>query len=340
MRPLVAVAMGGYSSEFGISLLSGSHVFDVLDPVRYDPVRLELHPVDGWKAFDASGLPLRFSDRTWTLIDVDGRERRIDAILNLIHGHPGEDGTLAMAWEQAGIPYSSCSPAASALTFHKLWTNAVAQRLGARVMPSVHLRRGADESAVHTFLATQTYPVFVKPCRSGSSYGVTRIMSAHEWPEARDAAWHEDDELVVEQGVVGTELGCGAFVAPDGIRILGITEIVPKKAFFDFEAKYQGASEEITPARIADSAADAVRLATVRLVEGMALRGFVRADFILPADGTEPVLIEINTIPGMSAESIVPRQLAAAGISMRSFATDLAEATLNRHEDRAVPRIF
>ena len=171
--------MGGYSSEFGISLLSGSHVFDVLDPVRYDPVRLELHPGEGWKAFDASGLPLRFSDRTWTIIDIDGTERRIDAILNLIHGHPGEDGTLAMAWEQAGIPYSSCSPAASALTFHKLWTNAVAQRLGVRVMPSVHLRRGADESAVHDFLATQTYPLFVKPCRSGSSYGVTRITSAH-----------------------------------------------------------------------------------------------------------------------------------------------------------------
>ena len=113
-----------------------------------------------------------------------------------------------------------------------------------------------------------------------------------------------------------------------------------KKAFFDFEAKYQGASEEITPALIADSAAEAVRRATQRLVEGMALRGFVRADFILPADGTDPVLIEINTIPGMSAESIVPRQLAAAGISMRSFATDLAESTLNRHEDRAVPRIF
>jgi D-alanine-D-alanine ligase len=340
MRSLVAVAMGGYSSEFGISLLSGSHVFDVLDPVRYDPVRLELHPGDGWKAFDASGLPLRFSERTWTIIDVDGTERRIDAILNLIHGHPGEDGTLAMAWEQAGIPYSSCSPAASALTFHKLWTNAVAQRLGVRVMPSVHLRRGADESAVHDFLAGHAYPLFVKPCRSGSSYGVTRITAASEWPEARDVAWNEDDELVVEQGVVGTELGCGAFVAPDGIRILGITEIVPKKAFFDFEAKYQGASEEITPARIPDSASEAVRHATLCLVEGMNLRGFVRADFILPSDGTEPVLIEINTIPGMSAESIVPRQLAAAGISMRSFATDLAESTLNRHEDRAVPRIF
>ncbi len=340
MRPLVAVAMGGYSSEFGISLLSGSHVFDVLDPVRYDPVRLELHPDAGWKAFDASGLPLRFSDRSWTIIDVDGRERRLDAILNLIHGHPGEDGSLAMAWELAGIPYSSCSPAASALTFHKLWTNAVAQRLGVRVMPSVPLRRGADESAVHRFMAEHAFPLFVKPCRSGSSYGVTRITSAAEWPEARDFAWHEDPELVVEQGVAGTELGCGAFVAPDGIRILGITEIVPKKAFFDFEAKYQGASEEITPARIPDAAAEAVRRATRTLVEGMTLRGFVRADFILPTEGSDPVLIEINTIPGMSAESIVPRQLKAAGIEMRDFVTDLAEATLNRHEDRAVPRIF
>ncbi|MFZ9777054.1 MAG: D-alanine--D-alanine ligase family protein [Schleiferiaceae bacterium] len=340
MRPLVAVAMGGYSSEFGISLLSGSHVFDVLDPVRYDPVRLELHPGDGWKAFDASGIPLRFSERSWSIVDLDGSERRIDAILNLIHGHPGEDGTLAMAWEQAGIPYSSCSPAASALTFHKFWTNAVAERLGARVMPSVHVRRGADETAVHAFLAEHPFPLFVKPCRSGSSYGVTRITSADEWPEARDAAWSEDDELVVEQGVVGTELGCGAFVAPDGVRILGITEIVPKKAFFDFEAKYHGASEEITPARISDSAAEAVRRATLNLVDGMALRGFVRADYILPADGSAPVLIEINTIPGMSAESIVPRQLKAAGISMRQFAADLTEATLNRHEDRAVPRIF
>lgn len=340
MRPLVAVAMGGYSSEFGISLLSGSHVLDALDASRFEGLRLELRPNEGWKAFDRAGNSLHLIEDRWALRLADGTERRIDAVLNLIHGHPGEDGTLAMAWEQAGIAYSSCSPAASALTFHKFWTNALAQRLGLRVMPSVHLRRGGDQSAVHAFLTAQAYPLFVKPCRSGSSYGVSRITAADQWAQARDVAWKEDDELIVEQGVLGTELGCGAMVAPEGVRILGITEIVPKKEFFDFEAKYLGASEEITPARIPEAAAEALRGATVRLVEGMGLRGFVRADFILPADGTDAVLIEINTIPGMSPESIVPRQLAAAGISMQHFTSGLVEATLKSHEDRAVPRIF
>ena len=330
--------MGGLSSEHAISIKSGQAVFKALDRTRFDVYGVVLSQ-KGWNAFDASSEPIEFHPESMTL-DVAGKALSIDLAFNLIHGRPGEDGTLALQWEALGIPYTSCSPAASALTFHKAWTNGVISRKGVPVSPAVWTKAGVEPESLHEELKALHFPLFVKPCRSGSSYGVTRIESLSELPEALSAAAAEDDAIVIEQGVKGIEVGCGVARLNGQTQTLGITEIVPKKAFFDYAAKYEGLSEEITPARIPATAAARVEDFTRRVYDGLGLRGFCRADFILPADGGAPVLIEINTVPGMSNESIVPKQLAARGTSLLEFTTLLAEQALKDAQNRPFPGIF
>ena len=268
-----------------------------------------------------------------------GASQKLDLIFNLIHWHPGEDGTLAITWEALGIPYTSCSPATSALTFHKAWTNGVVTRLGVPVSPAIWTKGDVAPESLYPALELMQFPLFVKPCRSGSSYGVSRISSPEELGEALQAAGLEDQAIVIEEGVTGIEVGCGVARLDGRVESLGITEIVPKKAFFDFAAKYEGLSEEITPARIPAEAAAWVETYTRRIYEGLGLAGFCRADFILPAEG-RPVLIEINTVPGMSAESILPKQLAARGTSLTEFTTLVAQQALADASNRSFPGIF
>ncbi|MFM1884078.1 MAG: hypothetical protein RL168_262, partial [Bacteroidota bacterium] len=203
----VAVVLGGYSSEHGISVKSGRTVFEALDRSKYEVFGLTLSK-SGWEAVDGQDEPVGF-DATRMSILQDGSIQPVDLIFNLIHGHPGEDGTLAIAWEALGIPYTSCSPAASALTFHKAWTNGVISRLGVPISPAVWTQAGVDPSSLYDALQSLHFPLFVKPCRSGSSYGVTRIESLDELPEALQAAAQEDEAIVIEQGVQGIEVGCG-----------------------------------------------------------------------------------------------------------------------------------
>ncbi len=330
--------MGGYSSEHGISVKSGRTVFEALDRSKYDVFGLTLSK-SGWEAVDGNDQPVGFDPARMAILH-EGSIQPVELIFNLIHGHPGEDGTLAIQWEALGIPYTSCSPAASALTFHKAWTNGVISRLGVPVSPAVWTHAGVAPESLHEALEVLQFPLFVKPCRSGSSYGVTRIESLSELPDALTAAAAEDDAIVIEQGVKGIEVGCGVARLQGQTQTLGITEIVPKKAFFDFAAKYEGLSEEITPARIPATAASQIEDFTRRVYDGLGLRGFCRADFILPGDGGAPVLIEINTVPGMSAESIVPKQLAARGTSLLEFTTLLAEQALKDAQNRPFPGIF
>jgi len=334
----IAVFMGGLSSEQAISIQSGQTVFQALDRTRFEVFGVILEK-NGWRAFNSANEPVEFDPKKM-MLNVENQWTSIHLAFNLIHGHPGEDGTLAIQWEALGIPYTSCSPAASALTFHKAWTNGVISRLGVPVSPAVWTQAGVVPESLHQVLKALQFPLFVKPCRSGSSYGVTRIESLSELPDALAAAAAEDDAIVIEQGVKGIEVGCGVARLQGQTQTLGITEIVPKKAFFDYAAKYEGLSEEITPARIPTSSAAQVEDFTRRVYDGLGLRGFCRADFILPADGGAPVLIEINTVPGMSAESIVPKQLAARGTSLLEFTTLLAEQALEDAQNRPFPGIF
>ena len=337
MRTRVAVVMGGYSSEFGISVKSGETVFHALDRSLFEVYGLTLSK-QGWAAVDEMGETVGF-DPSQMHILKQGASQKLDLIFNLIHGHPGEDGTLAITLEALGIPYTSCSPATSALTFHKAWTNGVVTRLGVPVSPAIWTQADVAPESLYPALELMQFPLFVKPCRSGSSYGVSRISSPEELGEALQAAGLEDQAIVIEEGVAGIEVGCGVARLDGRVESLGITEIVPKKAFFDFAAKYEGLSEEITPARIPAEAAAWVETYTRRIYEGLGLAGFCRADFILPAEG-RPVLIEINTVPGMSAESILPKQLAARGTSLTEFTTLVAQQALADASNRSFPGIF
>ena len=331
----VGVIMGGYSSEHGISLKSGQAVFKALDAVLFEAYSV-VQSKTGWSATNAQGTSIGFDPARMAILH-EGAVKPLELIFNLIHGHPGEDGTLAITWEALGIPYTSCPPASSALTFHKAWTNGVVQRLGVPVAPAIWTHDGVDPSSLD--LKGLQFPLFVKPCRSGSSYGVTRITEAHQLADALKEAAKEDHAIVIEQGVSGTEVGCGVARWEDEVHCLGITEIVPKREFFDYSAKYEGLAEEITPARIPAGAALQIEDYTRRIYEGLGLTGFCRADFILPKKGP-PVLIEINTVPGMSQESILPKQLAARGTSLTEFTTLLAHQALKDSKNRAFPGIF
>ncbi len=337
MRTRVAVVMGGYSSEFAISVKSGETVFHALDRSLFEVYGLTLSK-DGWVAVDETGSPVDF-DPSQMHVLRQGTSEKLDLIFNLIHGHPGEDGTLAITWEALGIPYTSCSPATSALTFHKAWTNGVVTRLGIPVSPAIWTQAGVPAESLYPAVELMSFPLFVKPCRSGSSYGVSRITCKEELAEALVAAAAEDQAIVIEEGVAGIEVGCGVVRMEGRVQSLGITEIVPKKAFFDYAAKYEGFSEEITPARIPAEGAQWIETYTRRMYEGLGLSGFCRADFILPPEG-RPVLIEINTVPGMSAESILPKQLAVRGTSLTEFTTLVAQQALSDASNRAFPGIF
>ena len=238
-----------------------------------------------------------------------------DYALIIIHGTPGEDGKLQGYLDIMEIPYSSCSMVSSAITFDKESTKLAVAARGIRVAKEVFLHRGdkVDEDAIVEQLGL---PLFVKPNASGSSFGVTRVTEKAQIASAVEEAFRESDDILIEEFIAGREMGCGVLITRDKEYLFPITEIVSKKAFFDYEAKYtEGMSDEITPADITPEIKEKLNRMTREAYKACRCRGVVRIDFIVMPDG-EPCLIEVNSIPGMSGGSIVPKQAKAMGISL------------------------
>lgn len=315
--------MGGYSSEFEISILSGRTVFENLDRDRFDPFEVHITR-EKWVAVSGGNeYPI---DRNNFSFEHDGEKVTFDLLFNAIHGTPGEDGKMQGYLEMLGIPHTSCDSFETALTFNKGECNQVLRDFGIRCAPSIYLHPG--ESADHALVSRLLqFPVFVKPSRSGSSFGVSRVERLDELDAAVEFARKEDDRVIIEQGVIGTEVGCGVFEQSGKPEVLALTEIVPKKAFFDYEAKYQGASEEITPARISTEAETEIRNISSKVYSLLHLKGIVRVDFIVEKITGLPYLIEVNTVPGLSPASIVPQQIVHTGRSLKDFFTLVLEET-------------
>lgn len=309
--------MGGYSSEFEISILSGKTVMDNLDSKLFEPYAIHITK-DQWVMVDGDDLyPVDKNDFT---VDYKGTKLEFDILFNAIHGTPGEDGLLQGYLAMLQIPHTSCAAFEASLTFNKGECNQVLRDFGIRCAPSVYVHPGhAPDLDMITKLLQ--FPVFVKPSRAGSSFGVSRVEEVNQIEEAVKFARTEDDRVIIEQGVIGTEVGCGAYMKDGKVEILALTEIVPKKAFFDYEAKYKGMSEEITPARIPSEVEAEIRHVTQRVYELLHLRGIVRVDYIIEAKTGMPYLIEVNTVPGLSPASIVPQQVKHAGMSLTNFFT-------------------
>ena len=309
----IALLAGGNSSEREIALQSAAQIEQALDKTKYDVKVIDIYHRDWfYTAEDGSRYPLDKNDFSLT---VEGVRHEFDYALIIIHGTPGEDGRLQGYLDIMGIPYSSCSMVSSAITFDKESTKLAVAARGIRVAKEIFLHRGdrVDEEAIVEQLGL---PLFVKPNASGSSFGVTRVTDKEQIAAAVEEAFKESNDVLIEEFIAGREMGCGVLITREREYLFPITEIVSKKAFFDYEAKYtEGMSDEITPADITPEVKEKLNRLTREAYKACRCRGVVRIDFIVMPDG-EPCLIEVNSIPGMSGGSIVPKQAKAMGISL------------------------
>lgn len=304
----VAVVMGGYSDESVISLRSGQLILNHLDKTRYQPFEIHILKDEWYCLIDSKKYPVNKADFTVT---NDNQIIKFDVAVNTIHGTPGEDGHMQAYWELIELPYSGCNFYQSSLTFNKRDTLSVLSKFNIPKAKSIYLRKG-DSIDGNKIVDTLGLPFFVKPNQSGSSLGVSMVNSLDDLPKALDFAYAEDDDILIESYLNGSEVSVGVLNYKGETKVLGITEILSQNAFFDYEAKYLGKSEEITPARISKELEDLVIEMAKKVYESLGMTGFSRTDFII-MDGI-PYFIEINTNPGLSPQSIFPQQAAYAKI--------------------------
>lgn len=308
----IALLAGGDSSEREIALNSAHQISEALDREKYDVKVIDLHH-RSW-AYSENGKRYEMDKNDFSLT-VEGVRYEFDYALIIIHGTPGEDGKLQGYLDMMGIPYSSCSQVSSTITFDKVSTKRAVAERGVNVAKEIFLHKG-EAFDTEAIVAKLGLPLFVKPNASGSSFGVTRVTEKEQIAEAVALAFTESEEVLIEECITGREFGCGVLITKDEEIVLPITEIVSKNAFFDYEAKYTaGMSDEITPAPISEEWAKLIADDAVKAYKACRCRGIVRIDFIVTEEG-KAYLIEVNSIPGMSSGSIVPKQARTAGISL------------------------
>ena len=325
MKKTIAIVTGGYSGESVISYKTADTIEKNLDKNKWDFFRIDITK-KGW-FYVSDGITCEVDKNDFS-IQQDGRKILFDGVLIALHGTPGEDGKLQGYFDCLNIPYTSCDAASSALTFNKRYTVAVAAFAGIPVAKSLHLFSSMP-LAPEQILAELKLPVFVKPNNGGSSIGMSKVSNKEDLPGALEKAFKEDDQVLVEEYIAGREFTIGVFKSKGNVIALPITEVVSKKDFFDFEAKYQGKSEEITPAKISESMSQQISDMARKAYAVFNCRGVVRIDFIYNEQANAPYMLEINTVPGQSAASIVPQQVAAIGWTLQDFYSALIEECLS-----------
>lgn len=324
MKTKVGILMGGYSSEVEISLKSGQMVYDQLDRSLFVPFKLcilkdKWYVDEGDKKYDIDRSDMSFTK--------DGAKITFDILFNAIHGTPGENGIIQGYLELLGLKQTSCDLMESALTFSKARCNDLLKQWEVRCAQSIFLIEG-EEVRAEDAIDKLGLPMFVKPNRAGSSFGVSRVAQKEAFDAAIAEARKEDAEVLIESAVIGREFGCGVARLNGRVETLAVTEIVSKKAFFDYEAKYEGASDEITPAQINAELDKEIREITSFVYQRMGLKGVVRIDFIVEEKSGKPFVIEVNSVPGLSPESIVPQQVAHSPYDLKEFFTLLIQEAL------------
>src|SRR5665647_2005174 len=327
MKPKIAFVTGGFSGEAEISYKSAITFEKNIDKERYELYKIDI-TIDGWFYELKNGDKIEVNKNDFSIL-IEDETITFDAVLIGIHGTPGEDGKLQGYFDMLHIPYTSCDCATSALTFNKRYTVAIAGSSGINVSNSVLLFKNNFQSP-DEIVKNLKFPVFVKPNNGGSSIGMSKVNApSEELGKAIEKAFKEDDQVLVEEYIQGREFTIGVFKSKGEIIPLPITEIISKKEFFDYEAKYLGASEEVTPAKVDESVAEKIREAAVKIYRVFNCRGIVRIDFIYNDEEGKPYMLEINTVPGQSEASIVPQQVHAMGWSLQDFYTALIEECLH-----------
>lgn len=320
----IAVVMGGYSDEYVVSMKSGQLIFDSLDRDRYNVYKVAILK-DGWFLLQDDDEKLMINKSDFSVSLPSGEILRFDVCFNIIHGTPGENGILQAYWDAIGQKYTGCDFYQSALTFNKKDTLAVLSKYGIPSADSVYLRKGEpiDEDAIIEKLGL---PVFVKPNQSGSSLGISKVSERGELSQAIAHAFSEDNEILIERFLDGMEVSVGVIDYKGETIVLGITEIVSENEFFDYEAKYEGASQEITPARVDEETRKRIEDTAIRAYTSLGMSGFSRSEYIIV--NRIPFMLEMNTNPGFSPASILPQQAAHYGISIKDLCGNEVEKAL------------
>ncbi|MFM7017648.1 D-alanine--D-alanine ligase [Flavobacterium sp.] len=320
----VAVVMGGYSDESVISLRSGQLILTSLDQSKYTPFEVHILLNDWYCLIDGVKFPIDKSDFS---ILKDNKKIKFEVAVNTIHGTPGEDGHMQAYWELVDLPYTGCNFYQSALTFNKRDTLSVLSKFNIPKANSIYVTKG-DAIDGTKVAAELGLPFFVKPNQSGSSLGVSMVTTLEDFQKALDFAFAEDNDILIESYLNGREVSVGVLKYQGETKVLGITEILSQNSFFDYEAKYLGKSEEITPARISQEVENRVIETAKKVYESLGMTGFSRTDFIIMND--VPHFIEINTNPGLSPQSIFPQQAAYAKMEMSNLLENEINLALQR----------
>lgn len=319
----VAVVMGGFSDEYLVSLKSGQLIFDELDRDLYHVYKV-LVLKEGWYFLEENGnkIPVNKGDFS---VDINGQKLHFDVCFNIIHGSPGENGVLQAYWDAIGQKYTGCDFYQSALTFNKKDTLAVLSKYGIPSAKSFYIRKN-ENIDIEKIVAELGLPLFVKPNQSGSSLGISKVNQISEMQAAIEKAFLEDDEILIESFLDGTEVSVGVLDYKGETIVLGITEIISENDFFDYEAKYEGKSKEITPARLDEETTNKVEEIAKKAYQSLGMSGFSRSEYIL-VNGI-PYILEMNTNPGFSPASILPQQARIYGISIKDLCGHEVEKAL------------
>ena len=321
----IAIVAGGVSSELVVSLRSAQGIYSFIDKERYNLYIVEMQG-KRWEVVLPNGEKTPIDRNDFSFIE-NGEKKNFDFAYITIHGTPGENGILQGYFDLIGMPYSSCNVLVSAMTFNKFTCNQYLKGFGIRVSESMVVRKGfeiLDEEVINKV----GLPCFIKPNAGGSSFGVTKVKTKEDIQPAIEKAFGESDEVIIEAFMQGTEITCGCYKTKDKEVVFPITEVVTSNEFFDYDAKYNGQVDEITPARIPEETAERVRLLTSAIYDILGCDGIIRIDYII-TEGEKVNLLEINTTPGMTATSFIPQQVRAAGLDIKDVMTDIIENKFN-----------
>jgi D-alanine-D-alanine ligase len=310
MQKNIAIVMGGYSSEAEISLKSGEVVYNSLDTSKYALYKVYILK-EKWVVLK-NDLEYQINKNDFSFL-LDNQHIHFDCVFNAIHGDPGENGTLIAYFDMLGIKHTSAPFYQMALTFNKRDTLSVVKEYGIPTAISFYMHQ-RDDIVTDTIIKKVGLPCFVKPNRAGSSFGVSKVYKEENLKNAIEKAYEEDEEIIIESFLDGKEVSVGVIEYHNELIVLPITEIVSENDFFDYEAKYMGKSKEITPARISQAEKELVEKQAKKIYQILNMKGFSRSEFII-VNGV-PYFLEINTVPGMTEESLLPQQAKVASISL------------------------
>lgn len=325
MKRNIAIVWGGYTSEIIVSEKSMKGIYSFLDKEKYNLYKVRIVREAWTMEIDGSTYPVDKNDFSFTH-PADGKKVKFDFAYITIHGTPGEDGRLQGYLDMINVPYSTCGLMASALTMNKFVCNNFLKNFGIVVANSLYLDKDTKYD-VKNIGDSLGFPQFVKPNTGGSSFATTKVKSIEQLQKAIESSFAETNDVIIESFISGCEVTCGCYKVKGKEVIFPITEVVTTNEFFDYDAKYEGQVEEITPARIPDEMVKKIGQLTSKVYDLVGAKGIIRVDFII-SDGT-PYLLDVNTTPGMTPTSFIPQQVAAAELSITDVLTEIIENEFN-----------